>query len=604
MNLLHEVRALFEPALRAIVLDSGRLPEYSGMVKSVTDAKNGDYQANFAMPLAKLLNRKPQELAQAIIDQLGANGLIESAVVAGPGFINLKLKSSWLAARLQEIARDDRLGVAQAATPKTFVIDLSGPNVAKPLHVGHLRSTVIGDSIVRILRFLGHTVVGDNHLGDWGTQFGILLYGYKNHLDAGAYAADPVRELARIYLLIRQLAKAAHDDDEGTGEVMEACRRETAKLHAGDPENNRLWNEFMPACLEMLRPIYARLGVQIDYALGESFYNPMLPGIVDDLLAKGVAIESNGAVVVPNAKGVVPKESGEQSKEEPPALIRKRDGAFTYTTTDLATIRYRVETWKPDVLLYVVDARQALHFKTLFANARRWGYAGVEFQHVQFGSILGQDKRPLKTRDGGTIELDSLLDEAVARATKKYEDNCAERRERGQDVPEMNLPDKAKLASIVGIGAVKYADLSNHRSTDYIFDFDKMLATEGNTATYMQYAYARCRAIFRKGDVDPSEFRRNPPAAVLVEPAERNLALQLLKFEETLDAAATEFVPHFIAAYLWDLAKALSTFYEACPVLTAATPELKSSRLLLVDLTSRTILKALDLLGIQTVDRM
>ena len=603
MNLLHEVRNLFEPILKALVPDAAKVSDYAAMVKAVADSKNGDYQANFAMPLAKVLGQKPPALAQAIIDKLPPNDLLESASVAGPGFINLKLKANWLALQLQEIARGDRLGIGRVSKPRTFVIDLSGPNVAKPLHVGHLRSTIIGDSLVRILRFLGHTVVGDNHLGDWGTQFGILIHGYKHLRDDAAYRQDPVHELARLYVLIRQMAKAADDEDEGTGEIMDACRRETAKLHAGDPENAALWQQFMPHCLEMLRPIYDRLGVKIDVANGESFYNPMLAGVVDDLLKKGVAVVSNGAVVVPNAKGNVPKET-ELAKEEPPALIRKRDGAFTYTTTDLATIKYRMETWNPDAMLYVVDARQALHFKTLYANARRWGYEGVEFEHVQFGSILGKDKRPLRTRDGGTIELDSLLDEAVARAHKKYDENTAERRERGQDVPQLNDHEMANLTSIVGIGAVKYADLGNHRATDYIFDYDKMLATEGNTATYMQYAYARCRAIFRKGDVDASEFRKSPPAVTLVEPAERNLALQLLKFEETLVATSTEYLPHLIAGYLWDLAKALSTFYEACPVLTAVTPELKASRLLLVDLTSRTIQQALNLLGIHTVERM
>ena len=598
MNLLQELRNLFKPALQAIAPDAAKVPEYAAMVKAVADAKNGDYQANFAMPLAKILGRKTPELAQAIVDQVLPNEILESAVVAGPGFINLKLKASWLAERLQSIVSDDRLGVIPIARPRMFVIDLSGPNVAKPLHVGHLRSTIIGDSLVRILRFLGHSVIGDNHLGDWGTQFGILIHGYKHLRDDAAYRKDPVRELARLYLLIRQMAKAADEDDEGSGEIMDACRKETAKLHAGDEENVALWNEFIPHCLEMLRPIYERLGVKIDVAHGESFYNPMLAGVVEDLLKKGVAVESNGAVVVPNAKGNVPKET-ELAKEEPPALIRKRDGAFTYTTTDLATIQYRMETWKPDAMLYVVDARQALHFKTLYANARRWGYAGIEFEHVQFGSILGKDKRPLKTRDGGTIELDALLDEATLRAKQKYEANSAERRERGQDVPELTAYELTALAAIVGIGAVKYADLSNHRTTDYIFDYDKMLATEGNTATYMQYAYARCRSILRK-----AEYQRSAAKVHLAEPAERNLGLHILKFEEALVAAGNEYLPHLIASYLWDLAKALSTFYEACPVLTAETPELKASRLLLVDLTSRTILQALDLLGIKTVERM
>jgi len=604
MNLLSEVRQLFEPVLASVAPDPSKLPDYLGMVKAVADAKNGDYQANFAMPLAKVLGRKPQELALELIGKLPANDVLESATVAGPGFINLKLKSEWIAERVRAIAADDRLGVSFARKPRAFVIDLSGPNVAKPLHVGHLRSTIIGDSLVRILRHLGHTVIGDNHLGDWGTQFGILIHGYKNFRDDAAYAADPVRELARLYVHVRKLAAVVGDDDDGADPIMDACRKETAKLHAGDAENLALWKRFMPACLEMLRPIYERLDVKIDVALGESFYNPMLPGVVADLLAKGVAVESNGAVVVPNAKGIVAKESGEHSKEEPPALIRKRDGAFTYTTTDFATIKHRVETWKPDALLYVVDARQALHFKTLFANAKRWGYDGVAFEHVQFGSILGGDRRPLRTRDGGTIELDALLDEAIKRAQMKYEASTAERRERGQDVPELTTEEMANLASTVGIGAVKYADLSNHRTTDYVFDYDKMLATEGNTATYMQYAFARCRAIFRKGEVDAATFRADPPAVQLVEPAERALALQLLKFKETLDATASEYLPHLIAGYLWDLAKALSTFYEACPVLTAATPELKASRLLLVDLTGRHIGQALKLLGIRTVERM
>ena len=327
MNLLHEVRNLFEPILKALVPDAAKVSDYAAMVKAVADSKNGDYQANFAMPLAKVLGQKPPALAQAIIDKLPPNDLLESASVAGPGFINLKLKANWLALQLQEIARGDRLGIGRVSKPRIFVIDLSGPNVAKPLHVGHLRSTIIGDSLVRILRFLGHTVVGDNHLGDWGTQFGILIHGYKHLRDDAAYRQDPVHELARLYVLIRQMAKAADDEDEGTGEIMDACRRETAKLHAGDPENAALWQQFMPHCLEMLRPIYDRLGVKIDVANGESFYNPMLAGVVDDLLKKGVAVERNGAVVVPNAMGTVPKETV-LAKEEPPALIRKRDGAF------------------------------------------------------------------------------------------------------------------------------------------------------------------------------------------------------------------------------------------------------------------------------------
>jgi arginyl-tRNA synthetase len=604
MSLLAAVRDLFEPILAGMSPDRAKVADYLAMVKPAQNADHGDYQANFAMALAKAVGQKPPELAKAIIAKIPANDLIESATVAGPGFINIKLKSECLTNRIATMAKDARLGVANVAKPKTFVIDLSGPNVAKPLHVGHLRSTIIGDALVRILRFCGHTVVSDNHLGDWGTQFGILIHGYKHHRDDAAFAADPVRELARLYIHVRNLARTTEDDEEtATGDIMDDCRKETAKLHAGDPENVALWQKFMPACLEMLRPIYERLDVKIDHALGESFYHSMLPGIVEDLLAKSIAVESNGAVVVPNAKGIVPKES-EMAKEEPPALIRKRDGAFTYTTTDLATIKYRVETWKPDVMLYVVDARQALHFKTLFANAKRWGYSNVDFQHIQFGSILGRDKKPYRTRDGGTIELAALLDEAAERGLEKYEQSYADRKAVGHEVPELTDVVKRTIAETVGYGAVKYADLSGNRTSDYIFDYDKMLATEGNTATYMQYAYARCRSIFRKGEIDEAAFKAKLPAVSITTPQERALVVQLLKLPEAIDAAAAEYLPHYLTAYLWDLAKAYSTFFEACPVLKAETPELRDSRLVLVDLVARTIQLVLNLLGIRTVERM
>ncbi|WP_439626469.1 arginine--tRNA ligase [Gemmata sp.] len=607
MNVLHHLRSLFAPVITEVAPDRAKVPDYLGMVKPSANAEHGDYQANMAMALGKALGQKPQDVAKAIVAKLPASDVFEPPTVAGPGFINLKLKDTWLAGQVRGLATDQKLGVEPVAKPKTFVIDLSGPNVAKPLHVGHLRSTIIGDSLVRILRFLGHTVVSDNHLGDWGTQFGILLYGYKHCRDDAAFLADPVRELARLYVHVRGLFKKAGDDeDEGPTDdpVKKACQEETAKLHAGDAENLVLWQRFMPACLEMLRPIYERLDVKIDHALGESFYNPMLPGVVEGMLAKGIAFESKGAVVIPNAKGVVPQTDEEQKKEEPPAIIRKRDGAFTYTTTDLATVKYRVETWKPDAMLYVVDARQALHFKTIFAQARRWGYDKTEYQHVQFGTMLGPDKKPKRTRDGGVEELMPLLDEAVSVGTQKYEASYAERKSFGHDVPELTPEVKRNIAEAIGIAAVKYADLSQNRTTDYVYDADKMTSTEGNTAAYMQYAYARCRSIFRNGDVDEAGFRANPPMVVITHAAERALALQLLRFPEAVEAAAADYLPHLVTAYLWDLAKCFSGFFENCPVLKAESPELKDSRLLLVDLVGRAIKQALDLLGIRTVERM
>jgi len=607
MNLLHHLRALIEPVLSQLAPDPAKLPDLLGMVKPAANADHGDYQANFAMPLAKQLGKKPHDVAAEFIAKLPPNDLVETPTVAGPGFINLRLKSGFLAKAVHEVASDPNLGIVPAGKPRTFVIDLSGPNVAKPLHVGHLRSTIIGDALVRILRALGHTVIGDNHLGDWGTQFGILLHGYKHHRDDAAFAADPVRELLRLYIHVRQLAQVQEGDDEdgvAGNSVMTACREETSKLHAGDPENTALWMTFMPACLEMLRPIYERLAVKIDSTLGESFYNPMLSGVVDDMLAKGIAVESNGAIVIPNAKGNVPKTPEEQRKEEPPAIIRKRDGAFTYTTTDLATVKHRMETWKPDAMLYVVGAPQALHFKTLFAQSRRWGYDAVEYQHVQFGSMLGPDRKVFSTRKGGALELTELLDDAARTSLEKYEASVAERKATGHKVFEATDAEKREIADVIGIGAVKYADLCQSRTTDYVFDLDKMTATVGNTAAYMQYAYARCRSIFREGGVDEARFRTSPPAVILVEPSERILALQLLRFPEAVEAAAADYYPHIITGYLWDLAKAYSVFFENCPVLKADSAEFRESRLVLVDLVGRVIQQALSLLGIKTVERM
>ncbi|QJW99528.1 arginine--tRNA ligase [Frigoriglobus tundricola] len=645
MNLLTQVRALFEPAITALAPDKAKVPDYLNAIKPSSNADNGDYQANCAMALGKALGQKPQDVAKALVAHLPANDLLEEPTVAGPGFINLRLKSDFLAKAVQSIATDPKLGVAPAAEPKTFVIDLSGPNVAKPLHVGHLRSTIIGDALVRILRFLGHTVISDNHLGDWGTQFGMLIYGYRTFLDKKKYGGsneDKVRELARLYVLVRQVAgtidiisrgfthfrdegafqanpvaeltrvyvnglkrASAPDDDDDEGgaagppasnPVADGFRQETAKLHEGDAENLKLWREFMPPCMEEIHKVYKKLEViPFDHEHGESFYQPMLAGVVESLRSAGVSEEGDGGSVII------------RFGPENVALIRKRDRAFTYTTTDLATIKYRIETFKPDAMLYVVDFRQAQHFANLFEASRRWGYEGVELNHVKFGSVLNKDGKPLKTREGGTTELTTLLDRATELGGALFEMTYWQRKANGHDVPdwkEYTEDEKANIASAVGIGAVKYADLSQNRTTDYKFDFAKMLATDGNTATYMQYAYARCRAIFRKGDIDEARFRANPPAVAITHPAERTLALQLLRFPEAVEAAAADYLPHLITAYLWDLAKCFSGFFEGCPVLKAETPELKESRLLLVDLVGRVIKQALDLLGIRVVERM
>lgn len=601
------IRAAFRPALAALAPDVAKVPDYLAMVKPAANPEHGDYQANFAMPLGKVLSKKPPEVAKEILTRVPAGEVFDPPSVAGPGFINVRFKNAWLADQVRAMAADPRLGVSPAAPPKTFVIDYSSPNVAKPLHVGHLRSTIIGDAIARVLRFLGHTVVTDNHLGDWGTQFGMLIHGYRNFLDREAYAADPVRELARLYVHVRSLFQKDNEDADGptTDPVMLACQQETAKLHAGDPGNLALWNEFMPHCLEAIHQVYRRLGIlPHDHEHGESFYNPMLAGVVEDLLEKGLAVESRGAIVIPNAAGNIPQTEEEQKKQDPPALIRKRDGAFTYSTSDLATVKYRIEHFHPTAMLYVVDFRQALHFKTFFAQAKRWGFADVEMTHVSFGSVLGPDRKPFSTRAGGAAELEPLISKAVDLGLAKYEESYADRKASGREVPDLTAAEKLDIADAIGIGAIKYADLSGNRTSDYIFSYDKMLATDGNTASYMQYAYARCRAIFRKGEVDDGRFRTTPPAVTITEPAERTLALQLLRFEEALRTAAAEYTPHDITGYLWDLAKAFSGFFENCPVLTAETVGLRDSRLVLVDLTGRVIRQALDLLGIRTVERM
>jgi arginyl-tRNA synthetase len=644
MTLLTRVRALFEPFLRELAPDRSKVPDYLAMVKPAANLEHGDYQANFAMALAKAVNRTKEapQVAREVIDKLPPNELIASATVAGPGFVNLKLKDEFLATSLRGMAADARLGIEPVVKPKTFVIDYSSPNVAKPLHVGHLRSTIIGDALTRLLRFLGHRVITDNHLGDWGTQFGMLLYGYKNLLDRAAYDTDSVRELARLYLAVRKvdetvdiLSRGYHefrddgqfrtdpigelarlyvnglkrlksgddeDDDDDRGKkpvpnpVKTAYREETAKLHAGDPENTRLWKEFMPPCMADIHAVYKQLQIlSFDHEHGESFYNEMLPEVVKSLVAAGVAEPGEGGslIVRPDSKNV--------------ALVRKRDGAFTYTTTDLATVKYRAETFKPDAVLYVVDFRQGQHFANLFAVAKRWGYTSTEFKHVSFGSVLGKDGKPIKTREGGATELTQLLDRAVELGGRLFELSYWQRKAKGHDVPDWNEftdEEKRTIADTVGIGAVKYSDLSQNRESDYKFDFDKMLATDGNTATYMQYAYARCRSIFRLGEIDEQKLRASTSAVAVSTPEERALALQVLRFGEALDAAAAENLPHLLTGYLWDLAKAYSRFFEGCPVLKAATPELRNSRLVLVDLTGRVIRQTLDLLGIRTVERM
>jgi arginyl-tRNA synthetase len=594
MNILPALKSRFRSALAGLLEDTTEIEKSLDLIRRSQDAKFGDYQANMAMPLGKKLGKPPREVAAEIVKRLDIADLCQTPEIAGPGFINLRVKDDWLVDCLTAAVSDDRLGVPKAEKPRTYVVDYSAPNVAKPMHVGHIRSTVIGDALCRTIRFLGHKAISDNHIGDWGTQFGMILYGYKNFLDQEAYRKNPVEELARLYKLVRQIIDEEKKKGESIEESVEAkVLQETAKLHAGDAENRRLWEEFLPACEDEIDRVYGRLNVTFDHTLGESFYEDRLAAVVEELLQKGLARESDGAICV-----FFKDEKGEEEKV--PMIVRKQDGAFLYATTDLATIRYRVETWSPDAILYIVDHRQGMHFKHLFAAARMLGYENLELEHVSFGTVLGDDGKPFKTRSGDTVGLESLLDEAVRRAGEIVAANDDAK----PDGPELSSERRAEIAEIVGIGALKYADLSQNRTSDYVFSYDKMLAMNGNTATYMQYAYARVRSIFAKGNVDAEALRAAGKKILLAHPAERALAVEILRFSEALDLVEFDYRPNQLTSYLFELANRYFTFYENCHVLNADTDELRQSRLLLCDLTARTIRKGLELLGIRVVEKM
>jgi arginyl-tRNA synthetase len=553
------------------------------LVRPCPDPKFGDYQSNALMSLAKARKMNPRQLAADVVAKLQADDVCEKVEVAGAGFLNFRLKPEALAETLQGAARGEHLFFEPALQPRTVVVDFSSPNVAKSMHVGHIRSTILGDCLARTLRLLGHKVITDNHLGDWGTQFGMLLAAWKRDLDVAELKADPIAEMERLYKKISAECKA-------NPAALEAARQELVNLQRGDEENLRIWREMIALSRVQFDAIYERLGVKFDYTLGESFYHPRLRPLVEELRAKGIARESEGAIAVFF-------EDIPQLKEHP-ALVQKSDGAFNYTTTDLATLAHRLESWHPDEIVYVTDARQQLHFQQLFAAFRRWHpEAKVKLAHVWFGSILGDDGKPFKTRSGETVKLSDLLDEAEERAFKVVSEKSPE------------LPDAARreVARIVGIGAVKYADLLPNRQSDYVFSWDKLLALNGNTAPYLQYAYARIRSIFRKGDVEqrvpPVTAPQSPASIRLDAPEELALARRLLNFGLVLEAVADDYRPNFLCNYLYDLAGHFTGFYENCPVLRSEA-ERRASRLALCDLTARVLKEGLDVLGIQTLEQM
>ena len=557
--------------------------DFDAPVSPSADTRFGDYQTNVAMTLAKQRRTNPRALAAQIVDALKADAALDDISappeIAGAGFINFRLKPAFLARQLAALEADpDRLGLERPTRPQTVVIDLSGPNIAKPMHVGHLRSTIIGDALARVARFVGYEVITDNHLGDWGTQFGKVIYGWKHFLDEKALAADPLAELVRVY----QRASALTDADD-------AFRHELTKLQSGDPENLAIWRRCVDLSRAELDRIYAELAVHFDHQFGESYFNDRLAPLVARLEEKGIAQPSEGALVVffPDDPKLADK----------PAIIRKRDGAFNYATTDVATYEQRVNEFHADALWYVVGAPQSLHFEQINAIVRRMGYT-VPLTHVPFGSILGEDRKIMRTRSGENVALRDLLDEAVERARAVVEEKNAERQ---QD--EMTPDEKAEIARIIGLGAVKYAELSQHRLTDYIFSWSKMLSFQGNTAPYLQNAYVRIRSIFRRGGLDP-EAAGSGGAPVLTEPAELDLAKRLAQFAETVPAVLDDFRPNLLANYLYELAGAFHTFFEACPVLKADEGTQRETRLALCRVTARTLRTGLGLLGIEVPERM
>ncbi|KPY60189.1 arginine--tRNA ligase [Pseudomonas syringae] len=575
------IRQLIQQALTRLVTE-GVLPEGltpAIQVENARDKTHGDFASNIAMMLAKPAGMKPRDLAEKLIAALPADEQISKVEIAGPGFLNFFQNTAALAARLDAALADpEKLSVRKAGAAQRVVVDLSAPNLAKEMHVGHLRSTIIGDGVANVLEFLGDTVIRQNHVGDWGTQFGMLLA----YLQEKPATSDELSDLENFY----RAAKQRFDESE---EFAERARGLVVKLQAGDAECLALWTRFKDISLSHCQETYERLNVKLTPAdvMGESAYNDDLANVVNDLKATGLLVESNGA------QCVFLEEFRTADDTPLPVIVQKAGGGYLYATTDLAAIRYRSKVLKADRVLYFVDQRQALHFQQVFEVARRAGFVhdGMQLEHMGFGTMNGADGRPFKTRDGGTVKLIDLLDEAEERAYTLV-------KEKNPEVAEAEL---RSIAKAVGISAVKYADLSKHRASDYSFNFDQMLSFEGNTAPYLLYAYTRVAGVFRKLG---SAFDASKGEIVLAAPQEQELAARLAQFTETLNNVAEKGTPHVLCAYLYDLAGLFSSFYENCPILGAENPDQQQSRLRLAALTGRTLKQGLDLLGLETLERM
>ena len=560
-----------------------------GFVPQVTvsqDLRFGDYQTNTAMMLAKRLKMSPRDLAAKIIESLAVEGFA-SCEIAGPGFLNFRLLPGAWGEKIAAVLNDPRLGVEEVFEPKNLVVDFSAPNVAKPMHVGHIRSTIIGDSLVRVARFLGHKVIADNHIGDWGTQFGKVIQGWKTLLDEKALEENPLDELLRLY-------KTIHDATKSDAELEQLCRDELVKLQQGDAENLKIWETCVKLSKEGLQNIYDRLEVSFDHWLGESFYNDQLEQTVNSLVEVGIARESEGAICAFSGVALPDKKdpfrvNRDGEWQDLPMIVRKKDGGFNYATTDIATVDYRINEWEADEILYVVDARQAAHFRQLFDLSARRGIS-TKMEHIAFGTINGKDGTPLKTREGDIPQLETILADAVTAAAEVLEEKSG----------HLPTDEKKALAEAIGIGSVKFTELSHHRASDYIFDLDKMVALQGDTAPYLQYSYVRVQAIFRKLDALP-EFEKLQ--VNITEEAEIHLSRMISRYGEILPAVMDGYKPNTLATYLLELARSFHSFFEACPVLKSEGA-VQETRLALCEATSRVLKHGLSLLGIHAPERM
>lgn len=575
------IQSILADKIKQAMINAGADEQCDALIRQSSKAQFGDYQANGIMATAKKLGKNPREFAQNVLDVAELSGIAEKTEIAGPGFINIFLDKNWLANALNQALNEKNLGIS-AVKKQTIVADYSSPNVAKEMHVGHLRSTIIGDAVVRTLEFLGHNVIRANHVGDWGTQFGMLI-AYLEKMENEHASEMELSDLEAFY----RAAKEHYDSDPV---FAEKARGYVVKLQGGDEYCRTMWKKLVDITMQQNQRNYNRLNVTLTEkdVMGESLYNPMLPGIVADLKAQGLAVEDDGALVVYLDEF--------KNKEGDPmgVIVQKKDGGFLYTTTDIAAAKYRYETLKADRALVFSDTRQSQHMQQAWLITRKAGYVPDSFQleHKNFGMMLGKDGKPFKTRSGGTVKLADLLDEAIERAEKLIDEKST----------ALSVEEKAAVVDAVGIGSVKYADLSKNRTTDYVFDWDNMLSFDGNTAPYMQYAYTRIRSIFNKAQLNESQVIDAKMS--LSAEQERTLAIKLLQFEEAVQLVAKEGSPHILCAYLYELAGIFSSFYEHCPILNHDDEQVKLSRLKLALLTEKTLKQGLDLLGIKTVEKM